>query len=213
MSLQGGPRAQNYTVAFTEPFLFDRNITGGVNVFKQEFRYISQFTQQSQGGSLTFGFPLGRGFTRMFTNYSYEQVRVTELSEAYQDAALLRRNPFLRDSLLIGLNGERIISKVTPSIVHNTVDQPIFPTTGKRLSASIDLAGLGGNTSFYKPMVEGIYIWRQNGRLSLGLARAAGIHQPDRRHLAAADLREAVPRRRVQRPRASTSARSGRPIQ
>ncbi len=103
----------------------------------------------------------------MFTNYSYEQVRVTELSQAYQDAALLRRNPFLFDSLLIGLNGERRISKVTPSIIHNTVDQPIFPTSGKRLSASIDLAGLGGNTSFYKPQLEGIYIWRQGGRFSL----------------------------------------------
>jgi outer membrane protein insertion porin family len=167
VSLQGGQRASNFTVAFTEPFLFDRNITAGVNVFKQEYRYISQFTQRSQGGSLTLGFPIGRGFTRMFTNYSYEQVRVTELSEAYQDAALLRRNPFLFDSLLIGLNGERVISKITPSIIHNTVDQPIFPTSGKRLSASIDLAGLGGNTSFYKPMVEGIYIWRQGGRFSL----------------------------------------------
>jgi outer membrane protein insertion porin family len=167
VSLQGGQRAQNFTVAFTEPFLFDRNITAGVNLFKQEYRYISQFTQKSEGGALTLGFPLGRGFTRMFTNYSYERVRVTELSQAYQDAALLRRNPFLYDSLLIGLNGERRISKITPSVIHNTVDQPIFPTSGKRLSASIDLAGLGGNTAFYKPQFEGIYIWRQGGRFSL----------------------------------------------
>ena len=169
VSLQGGSRASNFTVAFTEPFLFDRNITAGVNLFRQEYRYISQFTQRSQGGALTFGFPVGRGFTRMFTNYSYERVRVTELAQAYQDAALLRRNPFLYDSLLIGLNGERIISKVTPSIIHNTVDQPIFPTSGKRLSASIDLAGLGGNTQFYKPQMEGIYIWKENNRLSLAM--------------------------------------------
>jgi outer membrane protein insertion porin family len=167
VSLQGGQRAQNYTLSFTEPFLFDRNITAGANLFKQEYRYVSQFTQKSTGGALTFGFPLGRGFTRMFTNYSYEQVRVTELSEAFQDDALLRRNPFLRDSLLIGVGGQRVISKVTPSIIHNTVDQPIFPTTGKRLSFSADLAGLGGNTNFYKPMLEGIYIWRQNTRMSL----------------------------------------------
>jgi outer membrane protein insertion porin family len=167
VSLQGGQRAQNYTVSFTEPFLFDRNITAGANLFKQEYRYVSQFTQKSAGGSLTFGFPIGRGFTRMFTNYSYERVRVTELSEAFQDDALLRRNPFLRDSLLIGVGGQRVISKITPSLIHNTVDQPIFPTTGKRLSLSADLAGLGGNTNFYKPMLEGVYIWRQNTRMSL----------------------------------------------
>ena len=33
LSLQAGSRAQNYTLAFTEPFLFDRNITGGFNLF------------------------------------------------------------------------------------------------------------------------------------------------------------------------------------
>ena len=44
-----------------------------------------------------------------------------------------------------------------PSYVYNTVDQPIFPTSGKRFTASIDLAGLGGNTNFYKPMVEGVW--------------------------------------------------------
>jgi outer membrane protein insertion porin family len=169
VSLQGGSRAQNFTVAFTEPFLFDRNITAGINLFKQEYRYISQFTQNTQGGALTFGFPLGRGFTRMFTNYSYEQVRVSELADAYRDIALLQRNPFLADSLLLGVGGERVISKITPSIIHNTVDQPIFPTSGKRLSASIDLAGLGGNTAFYKPMMEGIYIWRQSNRTSLAM--------------------------------------------
>ena len=46
VSLQGGQRAQNYTVAFTEPFLFDRNITGGANLFRQDVRYVGQFTQQ-----------------------------------------------------------------------------------------------------------------------------------------------------------------------
>jgi outer membrane protein insertion porin family len=41
--------------------------------------------------------------------------------------------------------------------VHNTVDQPLFPTSGKRLTASVDLAGLGGNTAFWSPRVEGIW--------------------------------------------------------
>jgi len=167
VSLQAGSRAKNYTLSFTEPFLFDRNITGGVNVFNQEVRYINQFTQKSVGSSLTFGYPLGRGFTRMFTNYSYQRVRVTEINDAYNDPILLQRNPFLRDSLLIGEGGERIISQVTPSITYNTVDQPIFPTTGRRFTASVDLAGLGGNTNFYKPMLEGVWIFRQNARFSL----------------------------------------------
>jgi outer membrane protein insertion porin family len=168
LSMSAGSRAQNYSLAFTEPFLFDRNITGGFNLFRTDVRYISQFTQRSTGMVLTGGFPLS-GFTRMFVNYSYQQVQVTDINEVYTDPTLLARNPFLADSLLIGQGGARVISKVTPSIVYNTVDQPIFPTTGKRLSASLDLAGIGGNTNFYKPMLESVVYLRHLNRFTLGL--------------------------------------------
>lgn len=180
VSLQSGSRAQTYSVGFTEPFMFDRNMTLGAQVFRTDVRYIGQFTQKSTGGVLTLGFPLGRGFTRMFTNYSYQRVRVSEISELYTQPDVLARNPFLRDSLLqgAGQNGERIISKVTPSLVYNTVDQPIFPTSGRRFTASIDLAGLGGNTNFYKPMVEGVWYIRQNSRMTLGMrGQIEYIHQ------------------------------------
>src|SRR5205823_10487806 len=167
LSMQAGSRAQNYSLAFTEPFLFDRNITGGFNLFKTDVRYIGQFTQKTGGGALSFGFPLA-DFSRMFLNYQYERVRVTEVADAYQDPIVQARNPFLRDSLLLGEGGERIISKVVPSFVHNTVDNPIFPTSGKRYTAAIDLAGLGGNTNFYKPLIEGVWYWKQANRLTLG---------------------------------------------
>jgi outer membrane protein insertion porin family len=178
LSLSAGSRAQNYSLAFTEPFLFDRNITGGFNLFRSDVRYIGAFTQQSTGMTLTAGFPLGRGFTRAFVNYSYEQVRISEISEAYNNALTLQQNPFLADSLLIGQNGVRVISKVVPSIVHNTVDNPIFPTSGKRYTASIELAGLGGNTNFYKPLLEGVWYWKQTNRLTLGMrAQYQYLHQ------------------------------------
>jgi len=176
LSLSAGSRAQNYSLAFQEPFLFDRNITGGFNLFRQDVRYIGQFTQRSTGAVLTFGFPLS-GFSRLFTNYSYERVRVTEIADVYKDPVVLARNPFLRDSLLIGQSGERIISKVVPSYVYNTVDQPIFPTNGRRFTASIDLAGLGGNTNFYKPLIEGVWYKHHGSRLTLGMrAQAEYIH-------------------------------------
>jgi outer membrane protein insertion porin family len=168
LSMQAGNRAQNYQLAFTEPFLFDRNMTGGVDIYKRALQYIGYYTQKSTGGNLVFGFPVA-DFSRMFVNYSFEQTKVTDLNEAFNDPALLRRNPFLQDSLLIGRGGQRTISKVVPSFVHNTVDQPIFPTTGKRLTASMDLAVLGGNTNFYKPRLEGIWYIRHTNRTSIGL--------------------------------------------
>ncbi len=167
LSLQGGSRAQNYQVAFTEPFLFDRNITGGVDLFKRQLNYIGQFTQASVGGNLTAGFPVA-DFSRVFVNYSYEQVEVLDLNQAFTNPLLLAQNPFLADSLLIGQGGKRRISKIVPSFAFNTVDNPIFPSTGRKLTASFDYAGPGGDTFFLKPTVEGVGFWKLTPRMSAG---------------------------------------------
>jgi outer membrane protein insertion porin family len=193
VSLQAGDRAQNYQLAFTEPFLFDRNITGGFDIYKRSLQFIGYYTQKSTGGNIMFGFPIA-GFSRMFATYAYEQVKMADLNEAFLDPTCilraegctsvsltdlstispealesLRRNPFVFDSLLIGEGGRRTVSKITPSFVHNTVDNPIFPNTGQRFTAAIDLAMLGGNTQFYKPTLEAIRFWRHTSRTSFGM--------------------------------------------
>jgi outer membrane protein insertion porin family len=168
-------------------------MTGGIEVHKRSLQYIGYYTQKSTGGNLTFGVPVA-AFSRMFLNYSYEEVSITDLSEALIDSScvvnfscsvieslgdlseltptqieVLQRNPFIYDSLLIGQGGKRTISKVVPTFIHNTVNHPIFPTFGKKLSASVDLAVLGGNTQFYKPHVEGIWFIRHTSRTTIGL--------------------------------------------
>ena len=172
LSAQQGNRARNYQLAFTEPFLFDRPMTVGVDLFVREIRWLGQFTQASAGGNIVYGFQTGN-FSRMFFNYSLEQVRVKDLNEAYNDPAVLARNPFLYDSLLIGQGGKRTISKIGPSWVYNTVDQPIFPSSGTRYTLSLDFAGLGGNTNFVNPRAEAIWYKPLNRRTSLGF-RVAG---------------------------------------
>jgi outer membrane protein insertion porin family len=156
VTAQQGNRAKNYQLAFTEPFLFDRPMTGGIDLFAREIRYEGQFTQASVGGNLVFGFQVAP-YARMFVNYSYEKVKVKDLNPLYQDPVVLAGNPFLYDSLLIGEGGQRTISKIGPSYVYNTVDHPIFPTSGTRYTFSMDFAGIGGNTNFWNPRAEGIW--------------------------------------------------------
>jgi outer membrane protein insertion porin family len=97
-------------------------------------------------------------------------VKVKELNPLYQDPLVLAGNPFLYDSLLIGQGGQRTISKIGPSFVFNTVDHPIFPTSGTRYTLSMDFAGVGGNTNFYNPRAEGIWYFPLGAkrRTSLG---------------------------------------------
>jgi outer membrane protein insertion porin family len=149
-----------------------------------------------------FGVPV-RNFSRLFAQYSYESIKISNLNEALIDqSCLLRatgcsiispsdlnsltpsqkeiisRNPFILESLLLGQGGSRTVSKVTPSFVHNTVDNPIFPNAGKKLTAGIDLALLGGNTTYYKPSVELIYFKRHLPRTSFGFRAQAQYIRP-----------------------------------
>jgi outer membrane protein insertion porin family len=177
VTAQQGNRARNYQVAFTEPFLFDRPMTAGVDAYIREIRYTGMFTQDSTGGNFVFGFQTG-AFSRAFVNYSLERSTVEDLNPLYNDLAVLQRNPFLQDSLLIGLGGKRTISKVSPSWVYNTVDQPIFPTSGTRYTFALDVAGLGGNTNFLKPRLEGIWYIPLNRRTSLGFRAGLDYIRP-----------------------------------
>jgi outer membrane protein insertion porin family len=157
-SVLAGARVRNYQFAFTEPFLFDRPITAGIDLYSREIRYYYSYTQASTGGNLMTGFQVGN-FSRMFLAYRLEESRVKDLDPAFTDPAVIGRNPFLADALLINEGGKRLISQVTPSFVHNTIDNPIFPNQGKRYTLGIDLAGLGGNTNFIKPRAEVVF-WR-----------------------------------------------------
>jgi outer membrane protein assembly factor BamA len=115
------------------------------------------------------GFPVINYFTRMFIGYSYESLKIKDLNPFYNDPAVIQNNPYLADALLLGQNGRRTVSKVVPSIVYNTVDNPIFPTAGKKLTAAMDFAGLGGNTNFLRPTLEGIWYIPHTRRTSIGL--------------------------------------------
>jgi outer membrane protein insertion porin family len=192
-SAQAGLAIAELSAGVYRPFLFDRNLTGGVDVYKRSLQFIGYYTQKSTGGNITFGFPVA-DFARMFVNYSYESVGVADLNEALLDPSVRRigqrlqhgerhrpvahqpdrrwrRCGAIRSSstpYLIGSKGNRTISKFHASYVFNTIDNPIFPANGKRVTMAIDLGGLGGNTSYYKPTLEGIWYHPHTSRSSFG---------------------------------------------
>ncbi len=170
LSLQKGARATNYQVSFSEPYLFERPITVGADLYSREFIYPLQYTQHSTGTNYVFGFPLAN-YTRLFMGYSYEQVQVKDINPAYLTPEALRQSLYLADSLLQNQGGKRIVSKVSPSIVFNTVNRPIFPSSGRRMSASFDFAGsaLGGNTDYIQSRLEGIWYRPTAARMALGV--------------------------------------------
>jgi outer membrane protein insertion porin family len=168
VSLQRGSQASQYQLSFSEPYLFDRPLTLGTDLFSREYIFPLQYTQQSRGTNFVFGFPIA-DFTRGFMQYSYEQIRVFDINPSYTTPEVLSASPYLADSLLLSQGGKRIVSKISPSIVFNTVNQPIFPTAGRRYSVAFDLAGIGGNTQYTQTRLEGIWYKTLSSRTSFGL--------------------------------------------
>ncbi len=179
VSLQKGARARNYQVSFSEPYLFERPITVGADVYSREYIFPLQYTQRSTGTNYVFGFPLAN-YTRMFMTYSYEQIEVRDINPAYTTPEVLSASPYLADSLLYNQGGKRRVSKISPSVVFNTVNRPIFPSAGTRYSASVDFAGsrLGGNTDYIQTRLEGIWYVPLSLRTSLGLRAESQYVRP-----------------------------------
>ena len=170
VGVQSGSRVRDINVTFTEPYLFDRNMSGSLGLFSRKIEWIGAYTEASMGGTATVGIPLAL-YTRMFVSYSYEATNVGDVNPYFQrdDPGYQNYNPFFNDLLLLGSQGHRTVSKITPMISMNTVDHPIFPRRGTRYQAGIDLAGLGGNSKFWKPVLEGIWYLPQTARTTIGL--------------------------------------------
>ena len=146
VSAQQGNRAKNYQVGFTEPFLFDRPITAGVDVFDQEIQYIGAVHAGVDGHEHGLGVPRGPVLARS------SSATATRTSRSRISIRCTRRPPRSATTrswptrCCSARAASGAISKIGPSYVYNTVDNPIFPTTGPRYSLTFDLAGLGGNT-------------------------------------------------------------------
>ena len=200
ISLQKGSQARMYRLSFSEPYVFDRPITAGFDIHSQQFIFPGSYTQESTGGNVLFGLPLA-DYTRLFLGYSYEQVKVLDVNPAYLLPQVLASNPFLADSLMLGQNGRRKVSKVSPSVVFNTVNQPLYPTAGTEVHHGLRLRRARRQHQLHAGAVGRHLVLPGQGADVAWSARAGPVHQALWVDADAADFREALPRRRVQHPR------------
>lgn len=169
VGLQNGSRLRDLSLGYTKPYLLGYNLSAGANVFSRRIEWIGAFTQESNGAGLTLSWPLAL-FTRMFVSYSIERTGVSDVNEYVFDVGNENPylSPFLADALLVETGGRRTVSKITPSVRLNTVDHPIFPSRGRSYTGSIEFAGIGGNTEFLKPTLEGIWYFPHTSRTLFG---------------------------------------------
>jgi outer membrane protein insertion porin family len=127
LRLRGGASTQQGTIGFTEPWLFDRPLAAGFDLFNNR-RVYNDYTINSLGGDVRVGHPLG-DYARWNLIYKLEQDDLTGVNP--------NASPELLDA-----KGTTITSVFGGNIGRDTRDNLIEPTKGNLSSIGADFAGI-----------------------------------------------------------------------
>ena len=167
LSAQFGNLQQSLMFGFTEPYLFDRPISTGFTIFKNEYKfnqaqqaalvtgqsvsinpqYIQDYTQNSAGFTIFASYPLRRyAFTRVAVSYGLTRTNITTYNQASE--LLFTQLQYQSIAGPAALNGI-LSSTITPTISYNTINNPMNATSGKSIFYSLAFTGgpLGGNVN------------------------------------------------------------------
>lgn len=137
-------KSERYQLGFTEPWLFDKPISAGVDIFKVSRDY-PDFTRGSYGFDVRFGFPVYERDTRGYLTYKLEEVTVKNVAS---DADVSTKEQ----------EGKKTTSSISGTLKRDTRDDAFSPTEGSTTSLSVEFAGgiLKGDNNFVKYIAEGV---------------------------------------------------------
>lgn len=141
----GGTTTQ-YTLSFTEPWLFETPLSFTVSLYDQVKELESEYDRHTIGGGLSFGYPL-LDYTRGYLSYGYDwsDIKINNADNVSDG--------------IIELEGENITSSVTIGLIYDSRDNRINPSEGSKHSLSFEYAGLGGNIGFNKYRLDTGWYW------------------------------------------------------
>ncbi|WP_299327943.1 outer membrane protein assembly factor BamA [Parasphingopyxis sp.] len=166
-------------LGFTEPYLFDRNIAVGVDLFRRDFdsfNFIGNdrnttFQQVSTGFQIRAGVPLTEFWTLALRyGLSQEDVTLDENTFFINDEC----SPLLAGRFLCDAIGNRIISSIGYSLVYNNLDNNIRPSRGRRVILSQDFAGVFGDVRYLRTRIDADQFFNLGSGFIFGLSAEAG---------------------------------------
>src|ERR1700691_2769050 len=172
-----GSLARNLLFAFNEPYVrnkplnigfqvFDRktdynasksySLTGGANQHAAISSLLQHYHQGSKGFNLSGSYPLRHfslfGFSRVGATYSWDSSSVRAFSQASS-------NLFQTLAFRSGIQGQNALEGIITSSAmfsynSSNVSSNYLPHTGQSLAATVQLAGIWGSVRYVRPVVE-----------------------------------------------------------
>ena len=148
-------------VSFSDPYIFDRNISGGIDLYRRDFNSFNftnndrntTFKQATTGFSARAGVPLTE-YMSLIGSYTlnYDDVTLDENlffsdidGDGTRECDSRLAGRFLCDTI-----GTRLSSIVGLSLNYNSLNSRVRPSRGKTIALSGEFAGLGGDVRYVR---------------------------------------------------------------
>ncbi|MEL6874344.1 MAG: outer membrane protein assembly factor BamA [Pseudomonadota bacterium] len=197
--------SQAIELGFTEPYLFDRNVAVGVDIFRRDLNSFgfgstgdrrTTFEQLTTGFQVRAGVPITEFMSATFRyGLSFDDVtldRNSFFTDNDGDGILgnspddtcdpLRSGRFLCDAI-----GERTTSSIGASLIYDDRDNRIRPSRGQQIVGSVDFAGLGGSVKYLRGRLNASKHWRVLGDFIFNISGEGGYIYPLENRGSAAD--------------------------
>ncbi len=183
-SLDYSRYTKSISVSFTEPYLFDKNVSAGIDVYRRSqnsFNYFRKdrnntYERDTVGISFRAGVPLTEYMT-LIGRYTLNFDKVTLGREYYADRdgdGIETCEPILAGRYLCDALGSRVSSILGASLIWDTTDNRMRPTRGRAASLNVDFAGLGGAVKYARFRANAVQYWPVGGGFIFSVSGEAG---------------------------------------
>ena len=177
--------SKSVETSFTEPYLFDRNVSASVSVYRRDynsFNFASSdrrttYEQATTGFQLRAGVPLTEYMTAVASyTLNYDDISLDE-NQFFTDRVtpgVQRCDPLLAGRYLCEAIGKRTSSILGLSLIYDKLDNRIRPSRGFLATVGADFAGLGGSVKYARLRANAARYWPVGGGFIFSLSAEGG---------------------------------------
>lgn len=144
LKLELGGRSSLYEISFREPWLFDRPISFSTGIYSTDREYI-EYDKKALGFYVGFGKDLSE-YWKVDSSYKFEEATIHNIDES--------ASVIIKDQ-----EGTQTTSSISPSIIRDTRDNYLDPTSGSINALYLTFAGLGGSNAFIKALIDSAWFF------------------------------------------------------
>ncbi|MCM8807015.1 MAG: outer membrane protein assembly factor BamA [Candidatus Omnitrophica bacterium] len=138
LTFEIGSTKRNYMFSFTEPYLFDRPVYFGPDIYRLT-KIWDDWTERATG----FDLRIGRRWENFTLGFKFisENTELTDIEIPFYEEGEWKKNSLVTSLTFSNLDSER------------------FPKKGDKLRFAIEYAGIGGDLNFMKTTIENHYYY------------------------------------------------------